>query len=296
MNEDVNLLHKRGYLKKDFQFFHLKDQKNLEFEFHYHDFLKIIIFLSGKVNYRIEGKNYNLKPWDILLIGNNEIHKPEIDGNVVYERIILWVNPGFLLKHNTETCNLLSCFEFVKDQKMNLIRLLSQLPQQFKQIVFDLEEACRSNEFGNHILKNALFLQLFVYLNRLLLGFEMNFEKNTGEYEEDISKIIEYINAYLSESLSVEDIAQKFYMSKYYLMRKFKKQTGYTIHNYLQQKRLLKARDLIQQGLPVIEASFQSGFGDYSTFLRAFKKMFDTTPKKYNEMVREWDKVYMRKH
>jgi quercetin dioxygenase-like cupin family protein len=61
---------KRGYLNEDFHFFRLKDQKKNEFEYHYHDFNKIIIFLSGEVTYLIEGKSYILKPWDILLVGH----------------------------------------------------------------------------------------------------------------------------------------------------------------------------------------------------------------------------------
>ena len=91
-----NEMKKRGYLNEDFLFFKLKDQKKNEFEFHYHDFNKIIIFLSGEVTYIIEGKSYRLKPWDILLVGRNDIHQPIISPNVPYERIILWLNPNFL--------------------------------------------------------------------------------------------------------------------------------------------------------------------------------------------------------
>ena len=63
-----------GYLHQNFRLFHLKDKKNQEFEFHYHDFNKIIIFLSGNATYLVEGKAYDLKPWDILLVNNHDIH------------------------------------------------------------------------------------------------------------------------------------------------------------------------------------------------------------------------------
>ena len=52
--DNIYSSNKSGYLNKDFQLFHIKDKKNHEFEFHYHDFNKIIIFLSGKVTYLIE--------------------------------------------------------------------------------------------------------------------------------------------------------------------------------------------------------------------------------------------------
>ena len=62
-------------------------------------------------------------------------------------------------------------------------------------------------------------------------------------------------------------------------MRKFKDNTGMTLHNYILQKRLLYARDLIQKGTPIIKASMDCGFNDYSSFLRAFKKHFNCSPK-----------------
>lgn len=60
-------LAKTGYLKEDFRLFHINDRTDREFEWHYHDFHKIIVFVSGKVTYHIEGKAYHLKPQDILL-------------------------------------------------------------------------------------------------------------------------------------------------------------------------------------------------------------------------------------
>ena len=49
-------LAKTGYLKEDFRLFHINDRTDREFEWHYHDFHKIIVFVSGKVTYHIEGK------------------------------------------------------------------------------------------------------------------------------------------------------------------------------------------------------------------------------------------------
>ncbi|MBR2401646.1 MAG: AraC family ligand binding domain-containing protein, partial [Lachnospiraceae bacterium] len=58
---------KRGYLTSDFKVFHLRTEEKKDFDFHYHDFDKIIIFLQGNVTYSVEGKNYKLKPYDIVL-------------------------------------------------------------------------------------------------------------------------------------------------------------------------------------------------------------------------------------
>lgn len=49
---------KRGYLNQNFLFFHLKDRKEEQYDYHYHEFNKMILLLSGKVTYMIEGKTY----------------------------------------------------------------------------------------------------------------------------------------------------------------------------------------------------------------------------------------------
>jgi len=280
---------KRGYLKKDFQFFHLKDKKHDEFEFHYHDFNKIIIFISGKVTYLIEGKAYKLKPWDILLVNSNEIHKPLIDADEVYERIIIWVNSSFLIEHNSYNCNLLSCFETAFKEKLNLMRLKAEYLSDIKYILSQLGAAWRSKEFGSDILKNSLFLQLIVYVNRLFLGADDQRETNDIEYDEAIATILNYINGNLKEALSIESIAERFYMSKYYLMHKFKAQTGYTVHNYILQKRLILAKELIKKGKAVTEVSMECGFSDYSNFIRAFRSSYGVSPKKYYKIIMELD-------
>jgi len=278
---------KRGYLKKDFQFFHLKDKKHDEFEFHYHDFNKIIIFISGKVTYLIEGKAYKLKPWDILLVNSNEIHKPLIDADEVYERIIIWVNSSFLIEHNSYNCNLLSCFETAFKEKLNLMRLKAEYLSDIKYILSQLGAAWRSKEFGSDILKNSLFLQLIVYVNRLFLGADDQRETNDIEYDEAIATILNYINENLKEALSIESIAERFYMSKYYLMHKFKAQTGYTVHNYILQKRLILAKELIKKGKAVTEVYMECGFSDYSNFIRAFRNNYGVSPKKYYKIIME---------
>ncbi|BBF43185.1 transcriptional regulator of rhamnose utilization, AraC family [Lachnospiraceae bacterium KM106-2] len=273
--------HKRGYLKQDFQFFHIADQTDLTFEFHYHEFNKIIIFLSGNVTYLIEGKSYKLKPWDILLINNHDVHKPIINTNETYDRIILWIDNDFISKHSNENCDLTTCFKLAGRKSFSLIRLEKSLQDQLKQLISSLEQSVHSEEFGSKLLSNAIFLQFLIYLNRIYLNQSYIYDQNALETDTQIEGILQYVKDHLGEDLSVESIANHFYLSKHYLMHKFKLRTGYTLHNYILKKRLFYATELIQSGLPIIKASEQSGFRDYSTFLRAFRKTFHCSPKEF---------------
>lgn len=66
-------------------------------------------------------------------------------------------------------------------------------------------------------------------------------------------------------------------------MHKFKKETGYTVYNYILQKKLITAKDLIKSGNPIVKTSLQLGFNDYSSFLRSFKKSFGISPKDFQQ-------------
>jgi AraC-like DNA-binding protein/mannose-6-phosphate isomerase-like protein (cupin superfamily) len=288
-NEVLKL--KRGYLKNDFEFFHLKDKKNMEFEFHYHDFNKIIIFISGKVTYQIEGKAYKLKPWNILFVGNNDIHKPVISPEEPYERIVIWINSKFLEAHNLDGSNLLNCFLLSSKQRLSLLKLDNRNIKVIKNNLSLLEETFNSNEFGSGILKNALFLQLLVYLNRLYIGFEISKADSDVEFDERIEKIIDYINKNLNEDLSLQNIAEKFYMNKYYLMHRFKECTSTTLHDYIVHKRINYAAALIRKGMGIGDACSECGFKDYSSFVRAFKNIFELSPKQYYKAMLKYEDI-----
>ncbi|GAA0719380.1 AraC family transcriptional regulator [Clostridium malenominatum] len=272
---------KRGYLNEDFLFFNLKDQKKNEIEFHYHDFNKIIIFISGEVTYIIEGKSYKLKPWDILLVGKNDLHLPIISPTAPYERMILWLNPLFLEEHNKNNCDLLSCFQLAYERKLNLIRVNKNQINLLKQNLDDLEDSIHDRAFGSSILRNSLFLQFMVKINRLFLGMDINKNIDDIKYDPRIEHILNFINSSLDKDLSIDILSKKVYLNKYYLMHLFKEETGYTLYNYIQKKRLLKASDLIKSGIAAGEVCSLCGFGDYSSFVRAFKKEFQLSPKQY---------------
>jgi len=262
-------------------------------ESHFHDFDKIVVFIAGNVTYLVEGRTYKLKPWDILLIGRNEIHKPVIDFSQIYERIVIWVNPGYLQKHSSEDSDMELCFKLAAENGHNLLRPDPDVTRSFKHMLRELKDACENQGFGSRILENSILMQFLVHLNRAFLGtcgFGPKPEEN--EFNENIGSIIKYINEHLSEDLSIDSIAEKFFISRYYLMHRFKKSTGYSIHNYIMQKRLILAGTLLKKGMPATEASVKSGFGDYSNFMRAFKRMYGISPREYYKRMAKLEELF----
>ena len=265
-------LEKTGYLKEDFRLFHINDQTKKDFSYHYHDFHKIIVFISGKVTYHIEGKAYHLKPRDILLVSQGAIHKPEIDPSVPYERYIFWIRDDLSCQE------LNTCFQKANDRSFNLVRADSALQEGLKDLLPEIEQTLQNKHFGDTVLRNALFTQFMIYINRIFLRTSSSPDKKTYSSDTQVEQLLKYINRNLSENLSIDQLANRFFFSKYHMMRKFKNETGYTIHNYITSKRLLMARSLISQGMPIMKAALASGFRDYTTFVRAYKKQFGKAP------------------
>ncbi|MFR8152425.1 MAG: AraC family transcriptional regulator [Romboutsia timonensis] len=285
--KDIN--NKVGYLNDNFKIFHIRDKKDIKFEYHHHDFSKIVILIDGDLTYYIEGKAYILKPWDILFVNKNEIHKPVVNPDKYYERIVIWLNPDFMAKYAQGNNDLLKCFEVAIKNNYNLLRLNMKSIEVIKNLIQDIQSCNNSNEFGSEILKESLFVQLMVLMNRLFLNSDKNRDIEDIQYDKTIEGVLNYINSNLENDLSIDTIASEFFISKYYLMRKFKNQIGSSIHNYVVQKRLILARSLISDGLSMSSVCSRCGFNDYSSFVRAFKKVYGVSPSNYNPTIHNFE-------
>nr|WP_288247989.1 AraC family transcriptional regulator [uncultured Romboutsia sp.] len=285
--KDIN--NKVGYLNDNFKIFHIRDKKDIKFEYHHHDFSKIVILIDGDLTYYIEGKAYILKPWDILFVNKNEIHKPVVNPDKYYERIVIWLNPDFMAKYAQGNNDLLKCFEVAIKNNYNLLRLNMKSIEVIKNLIQDIQSCNNSNEFGSEILKESLFVQLMVLMNRLFLNSDKNRDIEDIQYDKTIEGVLNYINSNLENDLSIDTIASEFFISKYYLMRKFKNQIGSSIHNYVVQKRLILARSLISEGLSMSSVCSRCGFNDYSSFVRAFKKVYGVSPSNYNPTIHNFE-------
>ena len=273
---------KRGYLNEGFRLFHLKDSRAQKLDYHYHEFDKLILLLNGKVTYVVEGVTYFLKPWDVLLVQHNMIHKPIIDPSEPYERVVIWLGRDWLVARSDPGEPLESCFDTARTRGFHLLRTDAERRLQYMQLIGQLEEALRSGEFGAARMADTLCQQVLIGVNRDILRSRTAAEEpDSYRVDPKMEEILRYIAEHLEEPLSVDVLAKRFYLSRYYLMHRFKDVTGYTVHQYISQKRLLRAGELIRAGVPVMKAAEQAGFSEYSTFLRAFQNMFHMSPREF---------------
>ena len=264
---------KRGYLLENFRLFHLLTDRAPAVDLHFHEFCKLLFLVSGKGGYVVEGQRYQLQSGDIVLIDSRCVHRPEMEDHRDYERIILYVDPAFLQKESTEESDLLDCF-----RHSHVLRLREPARKKLFDMAGKLEKELNKQEFGRDIASNAVLLRLLVQIGReqrrgnaLQPDSEMTQSKRTQE-------LMAYLDAHLEEDMNIDVLAERFYVSKFHMMRQFRKETGYSICDYLSKLRLLRARELMQKGMRATEACYRCGFRSYSSFTRSFSKHFGATP------------------
>lgn len=264
----------KGYLDQDFKFFHIKNHEKLDIPYHYHDFHKIVLILSGRTKYYIEGREYELLPFDFVIVNRFLIHKPEVTSDEVYDRIILYLSDDFLKKYN-----LMDAFVKSKEIGSSVVRLPGESSASIFEQFLQIEEDIRNekDEYAGELITRIDVLKALISFNRACIAEDFGF-KPEAKYNRKVIEIITYVNDNLGKDLSIDLLADRFYMSKYHMMRIFKNETGYSIHQYISEKRIILARNLIISGMPATSACLECGFKDYSSFSRAFKNQLGMLP------------------
>lgn len=263
---------KRGYLLEHFRLFHLKDEKGTDIGYHYHDFCKLLLLRSGSGGYTVDGKRYDLEAGDIVLIDAGCVHRPEFEQGLLYERVIIYISPAFLQEHSRAGCGLREIF----DAGHPVLHL--ENPAGLWGLADALERELAEERFGRELVSNGLLLQLLIAIARSIADAKTSFVQPIVPKDGRILEMLRYLDAHLTEEITIERLAEAFFISRYHMMRLFRRETGRTIHAYLQERRLLYARDLIRQGCSATDSCFLAGFRSYSSFTRAYAAHFGTTP------------------
>lgn len=266
----------RGYLTEDFRLFHLNERQKNEIAWHYHTFHKILVLLRGEGAYAIEGERFPLQPDDVIFVGSGCIHRPELNPETDYERYILYISPEYLRRIGNG-CDLETCFTHARESGSYVVRPREQYGQ-LRRLLAELERNPSDAGFGQKLLEEAIFLRLIITLTRAVEESRLRSVPGSSS-DRTVPQMLQWIGQNLTEPITADTLAERFSVSKYHMMRKFKAETGCTIHRYLLSKRLLLARELMVEGCSATSACYRSGFQDYTTFSRAYKKEFSVSPK-----------------
>ena len=264
-----------------FEIFHYSDARFEGVPVHQHDFYEVYFFIGGNVEYSVEGNTYDLKSGDILLINPLELHQPRISPyQREYERIVLWINKNYLADLCSNGVSLSRCFDNSNPSHSNLLRLTLKEQELLYSRLTELLKESSENDHGSELACQAILTRFLVEINRLTLTRESS-PATEAKTSPLISSVLDYINIHYCEKLSLEKIAEEFFVSKYYLSHAFNVAVGTSPHRYITLKRLIHAKHMMSSGIKPTTAAANCGFNDYAGFYRAFSAEYGITPAEY---------------
>ena len=282
MNKNLRtVFNSRQYmLAKDFEIFYYSDTTVRNIKNHTHDYHEFYFFLKGNVSINIDGTEYPLSSGDIILIPPGTKHHPIIKNQEVpYQRFVFWISErfcndllklssdfGYLFQHSCTSRKYIYHFDILS---FNTIQT---------KIILLLEEL-NTHRFGQSTMISVCANDLLMTLSRMV--YESENPITVKEENSLYQNILIYIESHIYENISLSAIADAFYVSKYHIAHIFKKQIGLSVHRYILKKRLSLCKASIASGTDITPAFTEFGFGDYSSFYRAFKKEFGMSPKEF---------------
>ena len=262
----------RDEMRTKYIFMHhtVGDASDQDFDLHCHSLYEIVYFEDGDVVYLIEGKEYRPKPYSVLLIGPNVFHGVKIKSTMPYKRYVLHFSPDII---PDEIRKELLSFYGANSGKIYYENIRSFGLNEGYNNIFE----CRS--MPEEMREMAVSIAVQGLLSKLL--FMSKTVDNTvpkGNVNSAVADMITYLNENICSPISLDFLAKKFYISKHHLNKVFRKATGTTVGKYINYKRVIQAQQLINKGYSASRAAMESGFGDYSSFYRAYTKLLGHVP------------------
>ncbi len=270
---------------REFEAYHHMSDSPQAVVYHSHPYFEIYFFLSGHNRIVVEGLDMLLSRGDVMIFPPGVMHRNiHMDAEVPYERFYLYATRDFL--------NAVSTMEY--------------------DIPGTLKKMTRDEHFRYHIEEEDLE-KLIAFADRVIIGSDRQsppeklinrYEFSTlliqaismmnstevipqDDYSRGMGELIRYINLHIAEPLTLDELANIFHVSKFYLLREFKNYTGITVHQYLIIRRILVSQQLIRHGEKPKDACFRCGFTDYSSYYRAFKAQVGMSPEQYRKNMKK---------
>ena len=263
--------------RNDIEVYHYCDAATFGVPPHRHDFYELYCLLSDSYTYHVEDNQYELHPGTLILVPPGETHWPELQGPPRdIERIVLWLNPEFISSLSIFLPKTLGAMGSNR-QDEHLIVPEEKTYHVILNLLYSLLYEKNRADADSQYLCHLILSQLLIHISRVL-NQRTKPQEDPGTRYGEIMKVHEYINAHYRESLSVSDLAQRFFLDKNTMTRQFKRIIGMTPGDYIRRKRLENARELIRQGYSIQHAGYSSGFSDYSAFFRAFRQYYGMSP------------------
>lgn len=250
-------------------------------QLHSHNFYELIYCHSGSVQYLLGTERYRVQRGDVVVIPPGTGHRPLIPKTmeVPYHRYALWLNAEFAKSITAEWAEE-APGEFPSEAI--LLRTAGTRWEYIGDLFRQGHREFAAKNFGWRVCLYGNSLQLFVHLARAM--WDLQSLAPIPEQHELLDDVLGYVEAHLAEKITLEGTARRFLVSESTISQTFRKKMNVSFYRCVTQRRLIAAKALITDGLPLDAVSEQIGFADYSTFYRAFKREYGISPQQFRKL------------
>lgn len=249
-------------------------------QLHSHTFYELLFCRGGSLQYLLGTQRYRLQRGDIVYIPPGTSHRPLLLDKLVepYTRYVLWASPAFaeMLHGAFPQEELLPAEAF-------LLRTAATPWQEELGGLFRTgvqENYTRAPGWEAAVLGNTI--RLLVQMARARTG--SNIPDPQAEQQDLLDQMLVFIEGHLAEKITLADTARRFLVSESTVNQLFRRRMKVSFYRFVTQRRLIAAKVRLQEGDSAEQAAARTGFGDYSTFYRAFRREYGISPAEYRRL------------
>lgn len=244
---------------------------------HFHPFTEVFFITDGKGAFHLDDTIVNVNKWDLIIINPNCLHTEKSSlSDSPLEYIVLGIDSlllnfpeSYSLTNNEQQVNLYRIMNFSKDKEI-ILNYFNQLIHEIENKEFNYEHVCKSilTLFITHIIRSTTSLRFI--------------EQSQEKLNLECIKIKNYIDSHYAQNITLDFLSDLSYMNKFHLVHTFTKQIGISPINYVINKRIQEAKNLLgTTGYSIRDIASIVGFSNSSYFSQMFRKVTGISPKSY---------------
>lgn len=269
-------------LSKDFELYYYSDRNLSKVDWHSHDYYEFYFFLEGDVVMQAGEQSYAVREGDILMIPPAVRHRLVIQSrSVPYRRFVFWISRDYCAHLRALSGDYVYLADYAASSRDYCFHTTRITANEIQSKLLRILEEMQGERFGRDAQLVLFVNDLILHLSRILYTTH-----NPARAVEQAlyRQLALFIEEHLDEELSLERLADEFFVSRYHIAHVFKDNFGMSIHQYITKKRLARCRQAILSSRSITEAYESCGFGDYSSFYRAFRKEYGISPRDFRDM------------
>lgn len=249
--------------------------------YHRHDGYEIYLFIRGNTKIYVEQSCYQLASGDCIMIHPGQLHRSIVIDTDPYERIGINITEEALKMLSSASTDLLACFHMSEEQR--IIHLSAYDMEQYITLADGYLNFSRSSQsqYGSDLMGIHFLTEMILFINRLFC------DPKRRRYDDVmpalVSNTMQYVEEHLAEDISLTRLSRSLNYSSKYISVQFKAHTGLSLREYILDQRVECAKRFLAAGSSVSQACLDSGFSDYSNFIRSFKKKTGISPGRFRK-------------